>query len=321
MVENMNIRPPTASISPTAFADSGVDRYPKPPALHDDDHYGGRTAKWSAALDLPHLDPSSEAALEDWADSVSAKCCIYRPPLPKLLEVMCANASAHTASLLSEIVPDTFEGIIDIIALKSFTAGRYPIILEDQLLRPPRHQTVLQAIQWMKTTTARLLRVSRRHNWEVSLSTSRLAHILLYAVPAAVHDTYLSIISDRTTNFHALCDSLFRCQTVVDHRHGSQNPEIVHQSLAMHAKDSSSSPEDQTMTNEQVSKKPNTPCRGCEGWHYRKNCPYKEYRCHTCHEIGHLSKCCQFYEQGFARKSLVKDFFKAFTSYYRNQAI
>ncbi|KAH0482685.1 MAG: hypothetical protein KVP17_002622 [Porospora cf. gigantea B] len=41
-------------------------------------------------------------------------------------------------------------------------------------------------------------------------------------------------------------------------------------------------------------KKPTQPCGSCGHMdHFRKDCPYKEYRCHNCQKIGHLSAACR----------------------------
>uniref|UniRef100_A0A914P137 CCHC-type domain-containing protein n=1 Tax=Panagrolaimus davidi TaxID=227884 RepID=A0A914P137_9BILA len=37
---------------------------------------------------------------------------------------------------------------------------------------------------------------------------------------------------------------------------------------------------------------PRSRCPGCDGAHWKKDCPYKNSRCHTCEGLGHISKVC-----------------------------
>ena len=38
---------------------------------------------------------------------------------------------------------------------------------------------------------------------------------------------------------------------------------------------------------------PNTPCSSCGGLHWKRECPYKNFDCRACGQIGHLQKVCQ----------------------------
>ena len=39
--------------------------------------------------------------------------------------------------------------------------------------------------------------------------------------------------------------------------------------------------------------KPSKPCEGCNGQHFRSNCPFKDAKCHGCGLEGHLRRCCR----------------------------
>ena len=38
--------------------------------------------------------------------------------------------------------------------------------------------------------------------------------------------------------------------------------------------------------------KPKSACMGCNGWHWRNECPFREAECNKCHKTGHIAKAC-----------------------------
>lgn len=67
---------------------------------------------------------------------------------------------------------------------------------------------------------------------------------------------------------------------------------MSHPQHGAHFVQSSHSSKSAPDTNFKSNNKPNNPCAGCGGNHWRKECPYINSTCHSCNKKGHLQKCC-----------------------------
>eukprot|EP00922_Rhytidocystis_sp_ex-Travisia-forbesii_P034926 GHVS01051870.1.p1 GENE.GHVS01051870.1~~GHVS01051870.1.p1 ORF type:complete len:271 (-),score=39.03 GHVS01051870.1:142-885(-) len=129
------------------------------------------------------FEPRNEEQLEDWVDNAARFVNDVKLPPSLFQELWESRASRALASIVAKAPNEDYEQIVDYVALGMFSSSDYPARLEESLMQPPRHVTVIEARVWMSERLARYKRVSARRGWKSPLSDDRVRECLLRSLP------------------------------------------------------------------------------------------------------------------------------------------
>lgn len=141
--------------------------------------------------------------------------------------------------------------------------------------------TVSRAEQELRRLAARYLRLCRRHKRQVAIANIKVLDALVTSLPREVEDELRLLSLDETIL------SVLHHAPRIEAELGRQRTRI-----AAAVPVAAAEPEKSVPAGAQT--RAPGPCHGCGAPdHWRRDCPYKDFRCETCHRIGHLSLVCK----------------------------
>eukprot|EP00921_Rhytidocystis_pertsovi_P005310 GHVQ01009172.1.p1 GENE.GHVQ01009172.1~~GHVQ01009172.1.p1 ORF type:complete len:268 (-),score=39.91 GHVQ01009172.1:622-1425(-) len=202
------------------FMTAEASRFPAMPTVTMLRGQEERKDELFASCKVPSFEPRNEQQFEDWIDEIAR--FVYRHKIhPKLFqELRESRASRAIATIIAKAQNEDFESMIDFVARKMFVASEYPSKLEEQLMRPLRQTSVIEAQVWVAEKLARYQQVSKRREWNSPLGDDRVRECLLRGLPRDVE----SSVRDRQPK---TCDDILRIASFRECRMRGANPEFV----------------------------------------------------------------------------------------------
>lgn len=209
---------------------------------------------------------------------------------------MKANSASSVIHIIMNSFADTFESLIDELALTLFRSSFTVRDVELTLFQGVRKPSVLEAETWLKQTISRYLRLARRRSRTLSVDNDRLRDSILNSIPLVVS---MEFRRQRVSLQQPLTE-LFRhaqeIEAVLREQNNNELPPPAGPVSSFPTDTAKFAKKDEPMpaaTEESSTKRqPRKPCPKCSGNHWLKECPDKTFRCFNCREIGHSAKNC-----------------------------
>eukprot|EP00923_Selenidium_pygospionis_P001889 GHVN01002886.1.p1 GENE.GHVN01002886.1~~GHVN01002886.1.p1 ORF type:complete len:254 (-),score=10.54 GHVN01002886.1:134-895(-) len=171
-----------------------------------------------------------------------------------------AAASPDFSGIIMRADADTYEGLVDGVALTVFPKSLHVHDIEEQLWTPARGRSVHLAFLQFETMVERYLRLS---------------------IPQVVEEELLIQQKEGSLQDVLLNAPIYEAEY---HRRRMQRERFAGaaQDEVLRADPSKPNPV------------PRGKCHGCaEEGHWRQECPYKSHRCSNCNRVGHISAACR----------------------------
>lgn len=234
-----------------------------------------KKGKIKAVLSWPPFAPRSEEELEDWIDAIRQDLALYNVGPKLFLEMLASGASQRTARVVRQIAP-TFEmeRMVDTLAKQLFPRSDYYAKLEVELIVRAPAPTALDAVEWIQEKVARYVRVRERRRYKSTITNQALIEILRRCLPKPLLTEVekqgpaesFEELSERAHYMEPMCPSGSPAYVVAP---------VEQVETAM----------DEALDNIKL-------CSACGGVHRKKDCRYREYRCRSCGQKGHLARAC-----------------------------
>eukprot|EP00921_Rhytidocystis_pertsovi_P000466 GHVQ01000894.1.p1 GENE.GHVQ01000894.1~~GHVQ01000894.1.p1 ORF type:complete len:251 (+),score=23.21 GHVQ01000894.1:463-1215(+) len=133
----------------------------------------------------------------------------------------------------------------------------------------------------MKKLSARYLRLCSRSKRQVAIVNVKVIDAMLSTLPSAVDDEL------RIQGHAESIESIIKHAPIIEAEFNRRRKYSPSWSAAI-------CPNVPAATSGTRNWIPTSPCHGWgDQGHWRKDCPYREYRCDKCHVIGHIAKACR----------------------------
>lgn len=109
----------------------------------------------------------NEKDFEDWVEKASRQVLRFRVSPALFQEAWEAVSSDHLANVIAAYPPTNHETLVQAIAQDLFPHRLHITQLEEEFLRGNRRPSVLETREWVCSTLARLIRVAKRHHYQI----------------------------------------------------------------------------------------------------------------------------------------------------------
>ena len=243
-------------------------------------------AKWQQTLDLKEFAPNNEVDVEDWFNECSPKIVAHDVTAKIFLQLLNLVASEAMRPLMRTIFIYEAEmiylcDVADVIVLRRFPHMFEVQQVEMTLLNPRRQATVLTAAMKYKMTIQQYQHMCDRRGRSLILGEHQLKEVFLKTLPLIIHRELIKdvkILADDVESVIQKATYIEGYQNVfaISDEHWVDEPQEIYAVAPV--------------------KQPPGKCKSCgaaAGAHYRKNCPYNNYKCLTCGRPGHISAACE----------------------------
>ena len=241
--------------------------------------------KWRETLGLSDFAPSSEVELEEWCYEASTRVHAHGTTAKIFMNVLHLISKHEYRQVLRAIFLEAssiryLADVADHVVSFLFPSKRELLRLECRLLVPTRSPSVLLAYLKQEKERQFYNHMCSRRARDSIIHEEQVAEIFLRSIPLAVHRE----ISREPGHFVMGTTELFnRAIFIEDYLNAfSTNDDFW---------------EDEPLEVFAANQKPVMgPCKSCgadAGTHYRKDCPWNNFKCANCGIAGHISAACQ----------------------------
>lgn len=240
-------------------------------------------------LTLPAFSPHKEEEFENWVDTVAIQVTKLQICVSIFQDAWSAIAPPSLARHIGSIplVAD-HEELVSKVARILFKTPQYIRRFEVDMLSPLRQSTVFEARLSVEDKIARYSRLCTRWEHPFHIADVRCNELALQSLPLDLEEDVRSHYDDPDW------DSIWKRAEIREERMRSK-PSKLNIALPTTHERPTEDQDHQMPQNKRPAGRGQVyqPCGGCGGPHFRKKCPYKEYRCHKCDVIGHIAKVCR----------------------------
>ena len=256
---------------------------------------------------IPTFEPNTELELEEWVDTVANKIRMRGIHQTLFREIWMHAAAPDFAAAVEKASDETYEGMVDQVALELFPRSEAYHEVELWFFMPERGTSVRHSFGRVAHAAARYVRLCKRHCRTYAFGSDQIRDCYLRALPEPIEDKLVE------SNLHTTVDSiLVHAQQFEVKRTKAKYPFVTtHAQMQDQPVPGSDSPppvgvsrsdkrrktltDDERERSAKIARERQFQCKGCLGFHYRKNCPYHNTRCRRCNAIGHIEKACNYW--------------------------
>lgn len=250
------------------------NRFPVPPTPEEAFDQIKSRSKWIEMIGLEQFNAQTEQEMENWVDSAAVKIKRHRICVELFRNAWEGVSDETYSKVIGKIEAQTYEQLVDGVALALFPVSRYVCSVECELFVGARQSTVLQADQWITEKASRYIRLCNRRLREYSISNDRVRDIYYACIPAVVEH---EVRKRHVQTFNEIKTAAHLAQGDMVAMFG-RIPELTSNSLAYAA-----TPMDTDISGT---------CKACGGAHKTGTCGFSKSRCFTCGELGHIKSVC-----------------------------
>ena len=184
-------------------------------------------------------------------------------------------------------VPKTHEELVNHVASLLFRSPTYVRRYEVAILHPKRQTNVFEARVCLEDTIAKYYRLCTRWSHPFHLSDIRCIEMALQSLPSTLEEDIRAFYQEPEW------DEVWRRAEFREERLSPSKTYLAFPAFV------NPLTQDEVMreapaapVRKRDSKPPPSPCPGCNGNHWRKDCPYRKTICFQCQLPGHLKSSC-----------------------------